>query len=110
MPEKDPIVLKYRPNRPGEGFPGVPQRDLTQRDIDALSGDERRHVLVPQVNPLYVPVEEVKLASTARPKSPKKPKTAKPTLVETTNPDASLDAGKTEPSDDGDGETKDGDA
>ena len=36
-PEKqDPIVLAFKPRTPGEFMHGVPARDLTQADVDAL--------------------------------------------------------------------------
>lgn len=36
-PEKqEPIVLAFKPRTPGEFLHGVPARDLTQADVDAL--------------------------------------------------------------------------
>lgn len=57
----DPVVMTYQPAQPGEGFPGVPQRDLTKSDVDALQGDALRHVLHPHpaLRPLYVRVEKL---------------------------------------------------
>jgi hypothetical protein len=61
MAKNDPkIALYYVPSQPGEGFIGVPKRDLTERDVARLSGEALRNVTSPHPNgnpPIYQPTK-----------------------------------------------------
>jgi hypothetical protein len=57
MAKKDPkIALFYVPSAPGDGFTGIPRRDLTERDVERLSGEQLRNATSPHPNgdpPMY---------------------------------------------------------
>jgi len=58
--EKEPIVAKFTPHSDGAFIRGVPQRDLTQTDLDNLDTLNRRDALAPHPlygKPLYTIVE-----------------------------------------------------
>jgi hypothetical protein len=51
MAKNEPkVVLHYVPNAPGEGFIGIPKRDLTERDLARLSGEQVRNATSPHPN------------------------------------------------------------
>ena len=54
---KDPIVYRYRPGVDGDGFPGVPRRDLRQSEVDALFGAALLNVTSPAGEGIYRRVE-----------------------------------------------------
>lgn len=61
MPEKDPIVARFTPQFDGSHLKGVPQKDLTQREIDTLNPIDRRDAFAPHPlygKPLYTMVDE----------------------------------------------------
>lgn len=51
MTDKEPIVARFTPHSDGAFLRGVPQKDLTQRDIDNLNPIDRRDAFAP--HPLY---------------------------------------------------------
>lgn len=57
MAKKEPTVaLYYVPRKPGEGFNDIPKRDLTDRDVARLTGEQLRNATAPHPNgspPLY---------------------------------------------------------
>lgn len=51
MAKNDPkIVLYYVPSHPGEGFTSIPKRDLTERDVARMSGEQLRNATSPHPN------------------------------------------------------------
>lgn len=51
MSDKDEIVARFTPHSDGAYLRGVPNRDLTQRDIDAMTPTTMRDAFAP--HPLY---------------------------------------------------------
>lgn len=51
QPTTDEIVYRFTPQFEGAHLRNVPQRDLTQRDVDRLTGEQRRDAFAP--HPLY---------------------------------------------------------
>jgi hypothetical protein len=63
MADTDAIVAKFTPQFEGAFLRGVPQRDLTQADLDRLDPLTRRDALAPHPGfgtPLYTIVEKGK--------------------------------------------------
>lgn len=57
---QDEIVYRYTPPFEGAFLRGVPQRDLTQTDVDRMSGADRRDAFAPHPlhgTPLYTAVD-----------------------------------------------------
>ncbi len=38
------VAYRYKPNPHGYSLPGIPARDLTQEEFDALSDEDKRNV------------------------------------------------------------------
>ena len=58
MSDKE-IVYRFTPHSPGAFLRNVPQRDLTQADVDRMTGDQRRDAFAPHPlhgKPLYTAV------------------------------------------------------
>ena len=66
----DEIVLKYTPANKGDHLYAVPQRDLTEADMENISPNQRRNMVLPGPSgkPMYTPVEK-KSKATAKPKA-----------------------------------------
>ena len=57
----DPVIYRYTPTHAGMFLRGIPPRDLTQSDVDRLTGIDRANALSPNPatgKPLYVEVKQ----------------------------------------------------
>ena len=56
----DKVVLKYTPANPGDHLRAVPQRDLTEADMQYIEPSQLRNMTVPGPSgkAMYTPVEE----------------------------------------------------
>ena len=55
------IIYRFTPHSPGAFLRNVPQRDLTQADVDRMTGAQRRDAFAPHPiygKPLYTAVEK----------------------------------------------------
>lgn len=60
MTDKTEIVYRFTPQFEGAFLRNVPQRDLTQADVDRMTGEQRRDAFSPHPGygtPLYTAVE-----------------------------------------------------
>lgn len=63
MSDKEPIVARFTPHSDGAFLRNVPQKDLTQREIDAMQPIDKRDAFAPHPlygKPLYTIVEDGK--------------------------------------------------
>jgi hypothetical protein len=62
------IVLKFTPANKGDHLRGVPQRDLTEADMQNIGPDQLRNMTVPGPSgkPMYTPPKAEKAASDAK--------------------------------------------
>ena len=64
----DKVVLKYTPAQPGDFLRAVPQRDLTEADMQYIEPSQLRNMTVPGPSgkAMYTPVKAAKAASDAK--------------------------------------------
>ncbi len=102
MADNEPaIIYRFQPSEDGAFLRGVPQRDLTQTDVDNMTGQERRDAFSPHPvhgKPLYKAVHPSKVPDFSKvhdePFVVMQGEPPVPVEVERTPPPASIEAKK----------------